>query len=234
MAKKLIDLELSGFVLPHGIPELTRERCYPEGQDDPAHEGRYDFNTFIYDVFFDQPSRRIKVVCPPLMNFRGLFDAITFEIDGEEVQPLEIHDLSRCSTFAFETTSKDPRVLTIRHQLFGGSVPIGRSFVDDFAGLNAMYSLSKDNSLEWIQDWLTFNVRMHGANAVILADNNSTRYEPAALRAAIEEVDGIECAAILRARYPFGPTSLNYQSALFLQRAMMELFGKGFSNKPVP
>jgi hypothetical protein len=107
-------------------------------------------------------------------------------------------------------------------------VPIGRSFLKDFSGLNAMFGISQNNRLQWVQDWIAFNVRVHGANAVILADNLSTDYQPAALRQAIDEVDGIECAAIIRARFPFGPTSLKYQNALFLQRSLSELYRQRF------
>jgi len=228
MAKALFDLELSGFVFPQGNPALIRDRRYPEGKSDPAHEVRYDFRTFFYDVFFDPASSKVVIICPPLMNFRALIEGIDFQIDGTHVRPAEVRDLSRCSVMSFDATGKAPQVLTISHKLFGGNVAIGRSYVDEFNGLNAMYSLSKNNSLQWIQDWLTFNVRVHGANAVILADNMSTEYGPEDLRNAVNEVDGLEVAMILRARYPFGPTSLGYQNTLFLQRSLMELYKQRF------
>lgn len=43
-----------------------------------------------------------------------------------------------------------------------------------FAALNCLFTLSRNNDLRWIRNWVRFHVREHGAEAVLLFDNSST------------------------------------------------------------
>ena len=223
MAVEIFDLEMSGFVFRPGIPALTRKRTGNEAFHDAAFDAGYDFHTLIYDCWFDPRDQVVYAVCPAMMNFKRLLADTEFRIDGQVVTPAEVRHLSRCSVIVLPSTGG--QALTLQHVLFGGTLAIGQSYADAFAGLNGIYSISKNNRLEWIQDWLDYYVRVHGCNAVVLADNGSTDYAPADLRAAIAEVPGLEKAAILRARYPFGPTAENNAaySGLFLQRSLAEI-----------
>jgi len=224
MADSIYDLELSGFSLPSTNPAFFRKRRYKEGADDPAHENRYDFHTLFYDCFFDPASGQVILACPTLLNFKKLIEAATFSLDGVISKPVKIEDKSRCSLVYFQSPVSAPQCLSIKHQGFGGNIAVGKSFLNEFKGLNALYAISQNNKLEWIQDWLRYNVVNHGANAVVLADNLSTDYSPSELRQAIDEVEGIKCAVIIRARFPFGPTDEAYNNVLYLQRSLAELY----------
>jgi len=121
--------------------------------------------------------------------------------------------------------AQDGGVLTLKHVLFGGSIPIGRSYVEEFSSLNGIYTISLNNRLDWISDWLNYYVKMHGAETVVLSDNGSTDYSLSDLRRTLADVPGLRKVAILRARYPFGPTAANKAgyASLFLQRSLAEL-----------
>ena len=45
-----------------------------------------------------------------------------------------------------------------------------------FRGRRVVLAMSRDNELQWIKDWVLFVVRNHGADAVLLYDNASTKY----------------------------------------------------------
>ncbi len=47
---------------------------------------------------------------------------------------------------------------------------------DTLRGTDALFTLFKNNKLSWIQDWLHYNQKVHGANAVVFPDNVSTDY----------------------------------------------------------
>ncbi|QMU57322.1 MAG: hypothetical protein GKR98_03325 [Boseongicola sp.] len=230
MGPRVFDIELSGLVLPSEDPELRRDRLGKDGDHDENYDHQYDFNTLVYDCFFDPTSREVLLLAPPLLNFQALLETAEFLIDGETRAPLRIENLSRCSVIAFAAGPEIPRSLSITHAQFGGMMNIGQSHLETFAGTNAIYSISRNNRLEWIQDWLHYYINEHGATSVILTDNGSTDYSPSELRDAIGDMAGLEQAAILRARYPFGPraeSKVNYAS-LFLQRSMAELCRRRF------
>ena len=69
-----------------------------------------------------------------------------------------------------------PSVLTLSHDRFSGNIPVDASFIEAYRGTDALFTLFKNNKLSWIQDWLHYNQKVHGANAVVFADNVSTDY----------------------------------------------------------
>ncbi|MEL6915458.1 MAG: hypothetical protein AAFP13_13240 [Pseudomonadota bacterium] len=223
MSAEVIDLELSGLRLPENRADLKRHRFGKAEHHDAAYDARYDWSTIFYDCFFDEAACAIVLLGPPLLNLRPLIEAAEFRVDGRAVEIREIRDLSRCSIVALEAA--EGRTVTVTHGDFGGQLVVGRSFVEDFAGLNGVQSISLDNRLEWISDWLTYHVKAHGLETVVLTDNGSTAYAPDALRRVLSSVPGLRKAAIMRARYPFGPTAENRSAynSLFLQRSMAEM-----------
>ena len=228
MTAEVLDLELSGFRLPMGNPGLTRRLVGNSDAHDEKFISQYDFNTLFYDCFLDTEAGEILLLGPPLLNLKNLIKETDFLIDGQKVKIKEIRKLSRCSIVALE--AQGGNVLTLKHVLFGGSIPIGRSYVDEFANLNGMYTISLNNRLDWIADWLSYYVRMHGAETVVLSDNGSQAYSLSDLRQTLSNIPGLKKAVVLRARYPFGPTAANKAgyASLFLQRSLAELGRKRF------
>ena len=216
-------LTLTGLAVDQDKTDLRRGLVGSADFHDEAFLAAYDGLTLFYDCFLSHDGGGIVLVGPPFLNFRPLLDDAAFQVDGSGVEVREIKDLSRCSILTLDHAGG--QVLDIQHPNFSGQMDIGRSFVPDFTGLNGLYTISLNNRLEWIEDWLNYYVRMHGANAVVLADNGSTDYSLSDLASCIAGVEGLEKAAILDARFPFGPTAENKTaySALFLQRSLAEL-----------
>lgn len=231
MTANITNLELSGLRLPETAVGLCRERLGDQAFHDAAYDAGYDWKTLFYDCFADPVAQCITLICPPLLNFRGLMTEAMFTIDGKPTEIREISDLSRCTVIRLAAV--DGTSLTVNHRFFGANIVIGRSFADDLAGMNCVYTISRNNRLEWITDWLHFYVRMHGLDAVVLSDNGSTDYTPKELQDAISGVTGLKRAFILHARYPFGPTAENKSAykSLFLQRSMAELVRLRFCAK---
>ena len=228
MPLRIRDIELSGFTLPSDDVRLSRRRLHADTPDIDAYSQTYDFKTLFYDCFLDHSGKSVVLIGPPPLNLRGLLTQIDYRIDGELVRPSKIEKRSRCVVVELPVAGADPRVVTLSHDRFGGNLPIGASYVSQYKGTNAIFALSKNNDLAWIKDWLHYNHKVHGANAVVFADNQSTDYSCDDLKQAVAVVDGIKAATIVRARYRFGPTDEKFDSALFLQRALAEVFRQRF------
>ncbi|PPQ30741.1 hypothetical protein CCR94_11815 [Rhodoblastus sphagnicola] len=74
-----------------------------------------------------------------------------------------------------------------------------------FAGRRVLFTLSKNNKLSWIQDWIRYHRDNHGADALLLYDNGSTDYDVHALAQAIAEVGGLKASAIVEWPFKYGP-----------------------------
>ncbi|UXN74149.1 hypothetical protein N8D56_02365 [Devosia sp. A8/3-2] len=60
------------------------------------------------------------------------------------------------------------------------------------AGDRVIFTINKDNNLEWIADWARFYVKEHGATAVVVYDNGSTEYGLDDIRSTLAAVEGLK------------------------------------------
>jgi hypothetical protein len=68
-----------------------------------------------------------------------------------------------------------------------------------------IFTLSKDNEIAWIRDWVRFNLDIHGADAVLIYDNASSRYTTGELLEAVRSIKGIAEAAVVHWPFRYGP-----------------------------
>src|SRR5205085_1357105 len=103
-------------------------------------------------------------------------------------------------------------------------VPISPSGRDMFKGRRVLLTLSKDNPMPWIRDWVQFNVRVHGADALLLYDNGSTIYETAALVEQLAGIPGLASCLVVSWRFPLGPGvgRGQAQDSFYCQPGMLE------------
>lgn len=202
MTPRVIDLAETSLRLP-AHPKLVRDTL--AANPAPDHETRYDYATLFYDCVWDEAQQAICLICPRLLNFEPLLRAATITLDGKTAKISAIQPLARGQMVVIPAQDR-PKRLKIAHPLFFGTVPVGTQTLDQFAGRNVVFAISKNNRLDWITDWLTYYVAEHGCDAVALIDNGSTDYDMRALGKAMA-VPGIAEGAILRADFPFGPTS---------------------------
>jgi hypothetical protein len=104
-------------------------------------------------------------------------------------------------------------------------IPVANHEHGLFEGLRTVFTLSKNNDLTWIKDWLDFYVRIHKANAVLFYDNGSTDYTARELLATLSSVSGIETAVLVNWPFKHGPTGVDLNKnwdSNFSQLGMME------------
>lgn len=146
------------------------------------------------------------IVAPKLLNLEILLENSTFRSlpSGEPVAFRTI-DLNRCSLVHLEA----PPGLTSLSLTgpLGDHVIVPRSNLSHLlAAERVVFTMQKDNDLQWISDWAQFYHTVHGATAFLIYDNSSAAYDAASLRAALQEV--VPHAKVIIVRWPFlyGPS----------------------------
>jgi hypothetical protein len=66
-------------------------------------------------------------------------------------------------------------------------------------------TISKNNELVWIRDWVRFYARHHGCDAVLFYDNGSTQYDLETIRRVISSIQGIDTVCVVHWPYKWGP-----------------------------
>jgi hypothetical protein len=186
---------------------LTREPPRPAAHREPGYQARYDFDTLFYDVFATADGRAILGIAPPLLNCEPQVRAAQFRRvpDGAPLQHMFLLSPFGALLRIDLRDEPLPRAISMQIGEHAVTIPVRRSNCAAFAGRRVIFTLSKDNPLAWIQDWARFNVCVHGADAVIVYDNNSSEYDALQLREALAEVDGLKSSLVVDWRFPFGP-----------------------------
>ncbi len=199
-----IDLSSWRLSLADGIVRLPAR---DPAMRPPEFEDRFDSLTAIYDVFWDAAYEKVTLLCPPLLSL-------------EQDLELEIRALPSGEGCSFE---KQPGLQFVRLVLapppgttaLAIGSPLGRvvlaiqpNLSQLFAERKVVYTLQKNNEIAWIRDWAQFYALEHGADAVILYDNGSDRYELEEVSRALSAVRGIEEVMVVDWSFPYGAFDL--------------------------
>ncbi|MBD8021303.1 hypothetical protein [Brevibacterium gallinarum] len=208
--------EVSSAVLSKDSP-VVRAMPRPVEHRMPGYEEAFDDRTLICDAFAH--GRDIVLSGPPLLNLLDAVRLSKFRLNGVLPLRASLSDLWKTQRSRLTLPGKSAPSLAARKALlrvvkpkvtfrFAGrrySLPIQPNEHERFAGKRILYTLQKDNRLEWIQDWIRYYVAVHGIDGVIIYDNNSSGYSIEELRAAVAAVDGIDEGVVLSWPFPYGP-----------------------------
>jgi hypothetical protein len=192
------------ILLPH-FTRLRREPTRPLPLRDEKFDQQFDATTLFFDAFRCEDSGRIVLPGPPLFNLAPAFAAMRVTaLPSRTHCAFELRQLDR----HMQLWVKAPRG-TERLRLAGAfgefDVAIAAPAASPFRDRRVIFTLSKDNELEWIRDWVRFNRDIHSADAVLIYDNDSTRYTTGELLAAVRSVGGIAEAAVVHWPFRYGP-----------------------------
>lgn len=166
-------------------------------------DDKYDFHTVFYDCFWSADGKSLKLIGPALMNLEGDLKLRFFAMPGgEELKPVPVSRV-----FISEITLRAPRKLQcLRIESAAGTAYVvpQPNLSSLFAGRRVLMTLSQNNELEWIRDWIIFHQRLHGCDAALVYDNNSTFYDMSELKGCLAAIPGITGVA-LNWPYRYGP-----------------------------
>lgn len=197
--------------------------------------GNFDSRTLVYDAFFDRSCNAIRLICPKLLNLKkAVIQGGAILVDGIDCRPV-LREFPRYDLLEVHCSTQPKEVVL---SAFGMIIPISLSEYSPevFDGRRVLYTMSRDNRIEWIEDWARHHIDHHGADALLLVDNGSRLYELWELVERLEQIDGLATIRVLSAPFRFGPyfspSQLNVFQRLrlgggsrfrFLQVAMLNL-----------
>ena len=190
---------LSAFSGPQRLP------VRPPALRGEGFEAAFDDDTLFYDVFRVPGSGKVLALGPALFNLAdGLRAARVRAIPWGETCPFEVHEFDRHVRVVISAPPAASS-LSFEGPLGAFEMEIQDSFADALAGARLLTAKSRDNSLEWIQDWIRYHRDLHGVDAVLIHDNHSTVYDIETLMGALSAVQGLRAAIVVDWPFKFGP-----------------------------
>jgi len=183
---------------------IRRLPTRPPAHRPPDFDERFDAVTLLYDSFF-RGSNEVFITAPPFFNllpFLQRMDVIAVP-SGQKCR-FRIRNMDRHSRIRI-TVPTGTTAISLRTGIGQFDLEPQEDVSEFFAGKRVLFTKSKDNRLEWILDWISYHRDIHGANAVLFYDNQSTRYSTADLLSALSRLAGIDRLCIAHWPFLFGP-----------------------------
>jgi hypothetical protein len=192
-------------------PTFRREPIRPLEHRVGNFTDRFDATTLFYDAFYSSRGDKVILLGPPFHNLTALIDefAVTAYPSGQRCK-FDAKHLDRHAQLRV-TAPEGTERLSLVSPLGEFEVEPSTNRCDLFAGKRVLFTISKNNHLEWIQDWVRYHRDVHGANAVLIYDNASTEYNEKQLLQALSRVSGIDRVCVVSWLFKFGPQHIGTQ-----------------------
>jgi hypothetical protein len=192
-------------VLLPGFTEARRAATRPIEFRGDNFDRQFDSTTLFYDAV-DLGYSRIVLLAPPFLNLADALAGTRFS-RGMTSCTATIRHADRHAQIWL--TARGDGELRATGPLGDFTIAVSPNRRGLFRDRRVLFTMSKDNPIEWILDWVRFNRDVHGADAVLIYDNGSTAYDSAALSAALATVAGIEQSVVVEWPYKYGPQGIN-------------------------
>ena len=192
----------------------------------PAFWDSYDSTTIAYMAQHDARRQRLVLTCPPLLNLAGPVLAADFSASHGPLGPPRLVRRKRHDLLVFHCPQR-PDWVAVAGQGLSGRIALMPDDTTLYAGRNVLYTLSKDNDLDWISDWMRWHHKAQGADALILVDNGSTAYGLEELGDRVARVGGYHAVRIVSAPFSYGAgygTESRVGAGHYLQVALLNGF----------
>lgn len=201
------ELCLSSIVLPEDS-RATREAPRPSEFRQSDYFEKFDARTLFYDCFVDEDGTVI-LNGPPLLNLKQSLSNADWRVGGELCQP-NLSDLDRTQRSTLQGRFVAGASLEMDSPLGRFEATLGSELGDVFKDRKVLMTKSKDNRLEWIRDWVEFHVQVHGYDAILFYDNDSSDYTTRDLLNVISAVPGVAAGVVVSWPFRFGPQAGDY------------------------
>lgn len=214
---------LASYRLPGDSP-LRRD--LPPRAENPAHPGwqRYDDRTLVYEAVA-MPGR-VRLYLPRTFNLWPLIAGAEIRIDGRPVPLPRRKTFRRFETLDLPWKGAAPAAVTLASPALGTvTLPVASGEGTRYDGRRVVYTMLRNERLDWVRDWLIFHQREQGADAALITNNGSTDYSSGDLLATMRAVPGYAVAEVLDAPLPWGPFQFEkgVDDAKFLQTTLLNL-----------
>jgi hypothetical protein len=198
-------------LLPQFTP-LRRQSMRPLDARNADFDAQYDNETLFYDVFWAtaMPHGQPEIVAlgPPLHNLAAATQDLRVSnvADGAAL-PWRYQALDRHMQIRI-TAPHTVTALRFQSSLGDFTVQVPPRRPSLFDGKRVLMTMSKNNKLQWIVDWVRYHRDVHGVDAVLLYDNSSTAYSVGDLAAALAGIQGV-VGGVVPWPFKYGPQGMD-------------------------
>jgi len=184
----------------------------------------------MYGAIYISRTQVVRVYLPRSFNLSDAIRRSKFYINGTISKVLKWKTLRRYEVIELSTLENSPEQLQLHSPDFG--IKSTKILDQDrtFEKRRVIYTLLRNEKLEWISDWIKFHVQEHGADAVIIADNGSTTHSCKELSDTISSISDIAAGGVFSVPLPWGHNHRAHRAddAEFLQSAMLNFVRDAF------
>ncbi|QDY69181.1 hypothetical protein [Qingshengfaniella alkalisoli] len=212
---------LHGYRIPDDSV-LRRDHVRPFARRTEHYEKRYDRQTLYYDCVYLDDTQTYVFTAPRFFNLwepfrRGLM------VDDKPARKVRRQVFEKGEQIEVKATKG-----TLSLQFLGVEHPVSArdSLASHFDGLNALMAVSKNNRLDWIEDWARYHIAQQNVQAITIIDNGSTDYDAEEILDRLALIDGLKAANVYSAPFPYGPNDSlerGEHSPRFFQSSMFNL-----------
>lgn len=191
-----LDLDLSR--------SLRRKPPRPRKYRQAGYHEQFDFSAVLYDCFLAPDGETVVCLGPPLFNLkRKVLRPIERAFNIPFFSRRDLRHLDHVMQLRLRT---DMRAVAVRSSRFQQeTIKVQPNYCELFRSRRVLITISKDNELTWIRDWVQFHASSHGCDAVLMYDNGSTKYDTDRLHKTISSVPGIAVVVVVTWPFLYGP-----------------------------
>lgn len=200
----IVSVETSAVFLP-AESKVRRLPRAPHRKRPESFAAQFEDRALYYDCFW-QGDGKVLLVGPPALNLLELHRKADYvALESGERLGAQLNISRSVMTTALSGVPKGTMSISIRFGDHRLEVPVQAQTSAPFARRNVLFTMNKDNPVEWISNWADWHVVMHGADAVVVFDNGSTRYKPHELAAQLSRIPGLARVAVISWPFRYGP-----------------------------
>ncbi len=158
----------------------------------------------FYDCFWHADGKRVLLVGPPPRNLLPPLKRAHYSTDNSQnALTASFHITQSVMILELTDVMEGARSIKISAPEIDFELEIQPNYSQILADKRVMFTISKDNNLEWISAWAEYYQHFHGVDALVLVDNGSTKTTLDSLASALEKTK-IEHIFILSMPHKFG------------------------------
>jgi hypothetical protein len=202
----MIDLSRPSPVLLDSFTPIRREATRPAAQRGENFARDFDDATLFFDAF--RTGDEIALIGPPFFNLGDTMrNAQFFAAPSGARCDVARRAQDRLTQLRLRAPAGATQ-LRMKSALGDVDISFGADESALFENLRTLFTLSRNNPLQWICDWARYNRDIHGAEAILFYDNASTAYPPEAIAEALSKLSGFKTIHVHSWPFKYGPQGL--------------------------
>ena len=166
----------------------------------------FEDRILFYDCFRYGDDGQILLIGPPPHNLADVLQAADFVAHpsgrslNARMYPSRSTMITCLSDAPDDTTSVSFTLDDHRYHIV-----VQPDSTTPFSDRRVLFTINKNNRLDWISAWANWHVRTQGTDAILLFDNGSTDYTIEDIEKRLAAVEGLRTIAVIALPYKFGP-----------------------------